>query len=206
MDNQNPQSWYDLPLMQPMDPRSIVSFALLDDNTGISRTGVFLNSATFNNATWAASPLTLSPIATATTPSCQPVNPTDFDSIYIAQSWTASHGIIAPNASQLPATVSKIMFFKAGGRFITIIYLDWAGGVTSTDIQLSMRDNTVVGGNLIKSQSTVPVFSFTGNTFGGTGRKLTISSVAPARVPMTLRVIDNSGNWSMFEMDWNIVP
>jgi hypothetical protein len=147
--------------------------------------------------------LSLSPIAAATTPSCQPVNPTDFDSIYLAQSWTASHGIIAANASQLPPTVSKILFFKAGGRFITIIYLDWAAGVTSTDIQLSMRDNSVVGGNLIKSQSTIPVFSFTGNTFG---RKLTISTVAPARVPMTLRVIDNVGNWSMFEMDWNIVP
>ena len=190
-----------------MDPRAIVSYAQLDDNGGVGRIGIFQNSATFlNNTTWFPSPLNWSAITAATTPSCNPVNIQDFEAFYLAQNWTYAHGIISTNNANLPASVTKIVFLKAGNRYMTILYLDWAGGVSSTDIQLSLRDNSTVGGNLINSASTVPVIGWSGNTFSGTSRKLIISTIGPGRVNMVLRVIDNTAKWSMFEMDWNIVP
>jgi hypothetical protein len=202
----NPQSWYDLPLMQAMDPRSIVSFVQLDDNTGLPQTATFLNSPSFlNNTTWVGSPLTLSAVGPTSTPICFPVaGVADFEGIFLAQQWTSSHGIVRSNV-QLPPTVQKIIFLKAGNRFLTTFFLDWAAGVTSTDIQLSIRDNSTTGGNFINgANGTIPVFAWT-NTFGGTKRKLTVCTTGPGRVNRAMRVIDNAANWSMFEMDWNIV-
>jgi hypothetical protein len=102
---------------------------------------------------------------------------------------------------------SENYFLKAGNAYITTFFLDWAGGVTSTDVQLSIRDNSATGGNFLNGAAgTVPAFTWSGNTFGGTSRKLSVCTTGPGRIAMGLRVIDNGGNVSMFEMDWNIVP
>jgi len=203
----NPQSWYDLPLMQPMDPRSIISFVQFDNNAGGPVLGVFQNSATFlNNTAWVASPLSLSAGTGGTSPTCTALaGIQDYQSFVAAQQWINSHGVVRTN-TQLPATVQKIIFLKSGNNFLTTFFLDFAGGVTSTDIQLSIRDNSVTGGNFLDSATgTVPAFTFSG-AFGGTSRKLAICTNGPGRVSMGMRVIDNASNWSMFEMDWNIVP
>jgi hypothetical protein len=199
-----PQSWYDLPLMSPMDPRSVVSFVNLQDSGGGNHSGIFQNSSTFlNNTTWHTPPIAYTSIATVA-PMCNALTPQDSDAVVTAANWTAAHGILASN-TQLPPTILRSCFLKAGNRFQTTINLDWTPGVTSTDVQLSFKDNSGVGGNLITGSSTVPVLAWSGNTFGGLARALTISTIGPGRVAMVLRIIDNSGNWSMFEMDWNIV-
>lgn len=199
-----PQSWYDLPFMSPMDPRNVISFCQLTDQAGAQHSGVFLNSTTFlKNTTWQASPLTLSPIASNTTPQCAPVSGIDFNAIYIAQAWNASHGLVANN-TQLPQTVQRIIFGKAGKQFMNTYYFDFPGGTTSTDIQLSYKDNSAVAGNFLDSSSgTIPVFGWSGATFGGTGKSFTIGFRRAGRFLLCLRVIDNAGNYSMFEMDLN---
>jgi hypothetical protein len=205
MSTTNPQSWYDMPFLAPMDPRAIISQISFTDNGGGSRAGQFLNSATFlNNTTWQPSPLSITPLATAT-PFCLALTPQDFVAVQTAAQWTNSHGIVRSN-TQLPPTVQKILFLKAGIGYITTFFLDWVGGVTSTDIQISPRDNSATAGNFLDAAAgNVPVFSWTGNTFGGTGKQLSVVTTGPGRVNMAMRVIDNSANWSMFEMDWNIV-
>ncbi|MEO6939921.1 MAG: hypothetical protein ABI444_07265 [Candidatus Kapaibacterium sp.] len=203
----SPQSWFDLPLMPPMDPRAIISFVQLDDNGGLPRNAQFQNSNSFNApVTWAASPLSLSAGTGATLPQCVAVTPQDFEATQNAIQWIASHGVVRPN-TQVAPSVQKIIFLKAGNAYITTFFLDWAGGVTSTDVQLSIRDNSATGGNFLNGAAgTVPAFTWSGNTFGGTSRKLSVCTTGPGRIAMGLRVIDNGGNVSMFEMDWNIVP
>ena len=203
--NANTQSWFDLPYGDPVDPRSVISAISFDDNTGVAQPGLFQNSATFlHNTTWQASPLALSAGTGATAPFCAPVTPADYLGISIAQRWQNSHGIIRSN-TQLPPTVQKIIYTKAYPRFQTAIFFDWAGGVTSSDLQFSFRDNSAVGGNFITGAATVPVFAWNGPTFGGSARKLIISTVRPGRFVMVLRIVDNAGNWSMFEIELRIV-
>lgn len=48
---------------------------------------------------------------------------------------------------KLPIAVKKIVFGKAGISFDNIIYLDFIGGATSTNIEISFRDNSVTSGN-----------------------------------------------------------
>ncbi len=105
--------------------------------------------------------------------------------------------------NQLPIAVQKIMFLKAGTAFVNNIFLDWSPTVTSTDVQLSFRDNSTTSGDFQNSATaTVPVFAFSGATFGGTARMLQVTLLRTGRFQMCLRIIDNSGNYSMYEMDW----
>jgi hypothetical protein len=206
MSTTNPQSWYDLPFMTPMDPRSIIANVQLTDNGGTPHPGLFQNSGTFlNNTTWVASPLALS---STVAPTCIAVTPQDFNAVAAAQQWTNSHGIVRTNTG-LPPTVQKIVFLKAGNNYFTQFFLDWTPGVTSQDIQISLRDNSATAGNFFDSAGgNVPVFAWgpSATVFGGLGKMLTVCTTGPGRVNMAMRVIDNSSNWSMFEMDWVIVP
>ncbi len=192
--------------MDPLDPRSVISIVSMQDQGGTNRLATFQNSSTFLKlTTWANSPLTPSPVATATTPGVSATSPADFDAVVEAQHWTAAHGMVANN-TQLPMTVQRIFFAKARPNFLNNFYFDMPGGVTSTDIQLSFRDNSGVGGNFIDSAlGTIPAFCWSGATFGGTGRLFQISFNRPGRFYLVLRVIDNTGNYSMFELDFNVV-
>jgi hypothetical protein len=114
--------------------------------------------------------------------------------------------MVSPN-SKLPLAVKKIVFLKAGMSFDNTIYLDWIGGATSSDVQISFRDNSVTSGNLDAAGGapTIPVFQFLPTlTYGGTGKKLVVTVLRPGRYTVCLRVLDNGGNYSMFEMEWVI--
>ncbi|MDP4198491.1 MAG: hypothetical protein Q8922_00865 [Bacteroidota bacterium] len=49
----NAQSWFDLATMDTLDPRSLISTATLQDNTGATQTATFLRSINWLQAvTW----------------------------------------------------------------------------------------------------------------------------------------------------------
>jgi hypothetical protein len=80
------------------------------------------------------------------------------------------------------------------------------GGTTYTDIQLSFRDNAASSGDFSGgSTGSIPVASFAGNFTGAVDLKVVLKQFG--RFSMMLVLKDNgSGNYSTFEMEWNIVP
>ncbi len=198
-----PQSWFDLIVMPTMDPRSIISTTSFEASAGGQQGGTFARSSTWlHSATWINPPLIVS--QTASNVICPNVQ--DFASVEEANIWNGLHLMTAQN-NQLPIAVQKIMFLKAGSAFVNNIFLDWSAGVTSTDVQLSFRDNSTTSGNFQNSATaTVPVFAWSGPTFGSTARNLEVTLLRPGRFQMALRIIDNSGNYSMYEMDWIVLP
>jgi hypothetical protein len=205
MSTQNPQSWFDLPMVEPMDPRAIIQAITLDDDTGASIIPLFMRSTDFiKNTTWATSPLGLSNPATRI-PQVLAVNNSDYEAEYVARDWNATHGMVRSNM-QLPPTVAKIVFAKAGNRFTNVFWVDWSGASNSTDVQLSFRDNSATSGDFTNASSgSVPVFAWSGSTFSGTGKRLQITFTRPGRFSLVLRVIDGTGSWSMFELEVNVL-
>ena len=193
------QSWFDLVVMPPMDPRSIISSVLFENNASSQSAGTFARSSSWLHAsTWVNPPL----IVSQTTSFVICPNVQDFASVEDANTWNGLHLMTAQN-NQLPIAVQKIMFLKAGTAFVNNIFLDWSVGVTSTDVQLSFRDNSSTSGDFQNSATaTIPVFAFTGATFGGIARNLQVTLLRTGRFTVALRIIDNSGNYSMYEMDW----
>ena len=198
-----PQSWFDLVVMPTLDPRSIISTASFEASAGGQQVATFARSSTWLHAsTWINPPLIVS--QTASFVICPNVQ--DFASVEAANIWNGLHLMTAQN-NQLPIIAQKIMFLKAGSAFVNNIFLDWSAGVTSTDVQLSFRDNSTTSGDFQNSGTgTVPVFAWSGPTFGSTARNLEVTLLRPGRFQMALRIIDNSGNYSMYEMDWIVLP
>ena len=109
---------------------------------------------------------------------------------------------------KLPKAVEKIMFLKAGEAFVNNIFLDWSAGVTSTDVLFSFRDNSVTSGDFTDAAAgTIPVFAFPSSaTYGGTSRRMQITLRRAGRYTVGLRIFDSAGNWSLYEMDWIVMP
>ncbi|MFI5200889.1 MAG: hypothetical protein ACHQNE_00695 [Candidatus Kapaibacterium sp.] len=203
-----PQSWFDLVVMPPMDPRGIIQSVLFQNQAGASQPASFARSATFlHNSTWVNPPMIVTQPGGGTSPGfVLAANPQDFDSMVAAQNWTSLHAMTVTSA-QVALSVQKLMFLKAGMKFVNNIYLDFTGGATSTDIQLSIRDNSATSGDFQGAPTgTVPVFSFPSTTYGGTGKQMQLTLLQPGRFNVGLRIIDNSGNYSIFEMDWIVLP
>ena len=208
MNGTRAQSWNDLVVMPPMDPRGIIALLMMNDQAGTTHTASFARSTTWLNPakTWVNPPMVTTLPGTGTTSNVVAANPYDFDAVVQATNWNTVHAMTLPSAG-LPIDVQNIMFFKSDPRFINNFYVDWTGAATATDLQFSLRNNSATTGMFENSATaTVPVFTFPNTaTYGGTGRLVAVSLSRPGRFQVAFRIVDNSGNWSMFEMDWIVV-
>jgi hypothetical protein len=187
-----------------MDPRVIVASASFQNSSGVAQVASFIRSNSFLHAsTWVTPPMIVN---TSTPGYINASNAYDFDAIEQANTWNGLHQMTT-SSSQIPFSVNKLIFLKAGTQFINNIFLDWTGGTTSTsDIELSFRDNSTTSGIFQNAAvGTMPVFSFPAGTYGGTAKQLTLTLLRTGRFPMVMRIIDNTGNYSMFEMDWIVL-
>jgi len=195
-------------VMPPMDPRSIMASPLLMDNTSAIQAGTFARSATWLNLTktWVNPPMVTTLPTASTTSHVVAANPYDFQAVIDAQTWNTTHAMSLPT-NGMPVAVQKIMYLRADPRFINTFYVDFTGAATSTDIQLSMRDNSVTSGNYQNAAAgTVPVFTFPNtSTYGGTGRSFQVTLLQSGRFNVGFRIVDNAANWSMFEMEWIVL-
>ncbi len=204
-----PQSWFDLVVMPPMDPRNIIQTAAMEDSGGTMRAAMFQRSSSWLlPGTWAQPPLSLSAGSGATLPNVTVPNIYDYASIEAANSWNTLHQMTPVTPSGLPLAVQQIMFLKAGTAFVNNIYLDWKGVVTSSSVQLSFRDNSVTSGDFQNAgTATVPVFAFPNSaTYGSTGRNLQVTLLRPGRFHVGLVILDSTAAISMFEMEWIVLP
>jgi hypothetical protein len=195
------QSWYDVITQSTMDPRNLISNPNFQDQAGAGQFGSFLRSTNWLQAvTWVAPVIKVSP-SVAAPASIMATNPQDFASIEAAQTWNATHAMTSINP-QLPLVSEGTVFVKSGTNFVNLIPLDFIGAATSTSVQLSFRDNSLVAGDFTAGASgTIPVFDFGSATFGGTSHVLQMTLLQTGHFQMGIRVIDNGGNFSMFPLD-----
>lgn len=194
--------------MPPMDPRGLISFLTFENQAGAQQIATYQHSSTWlKSIAWINAPMIPTLPGAGTTGNIVAANIYDFNSVVAANAWNSTHAMTAPTSNQLPFSVQNIFFLKVGPQFINNFYLDFTGVTTSTDIQLSMRDNSTTSGQFQNAAlATVPAFVFPTTTYGGTGRNLQVSVLRTGRFHVALRIVDNSGNWSMFEMEWIVLP
>jgi hypothetical protein len=110
-------------------------------------------------------------------------------------------------STQLPLAVNALMILKASPKFLNNVFFDFLGGATSTDIPFSFKDNSLTSGDFTNAATgTIPSYSFGSTTFGGTGKMLTVSILTPGRYSVALRIVDNAGGYSLFPMEWIVLP
>ncbi len=202
--NGSPQSWFDLATSPTMDPRSLISTIQFQDQALAYVVGSFTRSTNWLQATtWVASPLKVT--AFSTQPSfLASSNNQDFGSVEAANVWNATHAMTSLS-TQLPLVSEGLMYLKAG-PFINNLFFDFAGGVTSTDVQISFRANSLTNGDFSNGGTgTIPVFAFPSVTFGGTTKNMQITLLQTGHFQMGIRIVDNSGNYSMLPLDWIVL-
>lgn len=208
-------SWNDLQHMTPHNPLDLIAYAELRTIPGL-----FLNSSSFllpggssvppvsppfgpppppPPTPWAASPFSLNglPVCTA--------NETDnLQMVSDATQWNFQN-LTADTSAYLALPMRKVIFLRGGTQWTMEIPLA-LGASSYPNIQLSFRDNASTRGDYA---GTIPVIDFSNQAAPFTGNvslKLILKNVG--RVSMVLRAIDNGAPpvWSMFEMEWVIVP
>jgi hypothetical protein len=193
MNNNSVQSWFDLPIQEPVDPRILIANAKLG-----SIQGAFARSTNFIGAlSWIASPFSLSGVVT-----CASLHTDDALAVAEAQQWNFSHK--AGNfAATLAPPLRKVLFLRGGAEYQMSFEID-LGPETYSDLQLSFRDNAAVSGNFTGTAGgSIPVILFSGAATGP--QTLFVSLKQYGTFQMAISARDGSGNWSMFEMDWVIV-
>jgi hypothetical protein len=188
-------SWYDLPIVEPIDPRTVVANSIL----GVSQ-GVFKRSNTFLQGSWAANTWALTGTAT-----CQSLHGDDFLELNDAVQWNFSHQIVNASSS-LAIPLRKVMFMRGGMQWQMNISIDF-GGDTYTDLELTLRDNAATSGDFLNSAlGTIPVISFPGNFTSVQNFQVTITQFG--RISMVLFAKDSTSGatYSMFEMEWIVIP
>jgi len=191
------QSWYDLQDYAPRNPLDLIWLAQIYDgaNTDI---GVFLNSSTYNTppSSWLAA----SPFSYNGTPACVTNETTKPEKILEQSNWNFTH--LTRNSSTLLAPPLRTMIFLRGGKEWTMNIPVNLGAGSYSDLELSFLENAGTRGDYL---GTIPVISFTARAYTGSVTFKIISQQL-GKVSMGLRAIDASGNWSMFAMDWIVVP
>jgi hypothetical protein len=119
------QSWYDVALQHPVDPRILIANSFLDGTQG-----VFARSATYGAAGWAATPLTLNGSVV-----CATLHTDDKLAEAEAAQWTFSHQ--GQNLSGgNPPCLQKVQFLRGGTSYEMSFGIDF-GGSSHTNVQLS---------------------------------------------------------------------
>src|SRR5580692_6604777 len=103
-----PQSWYDLPICKPADPRKLISNASLS-----STQGIFVLSTTFRHPTgsWSTSPLSLNG-----NPVCSSLWTDNQLAVAEAAQWNFLNGTRS-NDPKISPLLSNLIFLKAGSAW-----------------------------------------------------------------------------------------
>ncbi len=185
-------SWYDLQNTAPKSPFDLIANAYIGGNQG-----EFAYSTTFVDppgGVWTPSPITYLQEAT-----CIALESDNQLMVADANQWNFRHQTVNL-ASDLAPPLQKVIYLRGGRQWQMDIFLDL--GTTATDLQLSFLDNAGTRGDYA---GTIPVINFAGPI--ASPAKLSITLKDFGKVSMGLRMIDSvTGDWSMYEMDWVIVP
>jgi hypothetical protein len=192
--NGNAQSWLDLPVMQPMDPRDLIANVQL-----FATQGAFSRSSTYLQAGWVASPFVYTG-----TPICTSLHSDDLSTVNDAAQWNVAHQVINV-AATIPPSMQKVAFMRGGTQWQMTLPINF-GGSNHDNVQVSFRDNVSSAGTFLNSATgTIQAFTFSG-TFTGVNNLLITFKQTGRFVLGLVHRNASSGNWSMFEMEFVILP
>jgi hypothetical protein len=188
------QSWQDLQVANPLDPKTIIPYAIL----GGSTIGTFTRSTNALQSTWTASSLAF----TGNNTQLISTDTTDASTEVDAAQWTFTHQMVNV-AANIPPSMNKVVFMRAGKNWQNKIEIAF-GASTYNNVQLTVRDNLGTSGQFLNSATgSVPVISF-GNGITG-NQVLSLPVLQPGVYNMVL-VMETGASWSAFEMEWIVVP
>jgi len=189
------QSWQDLQIANPLDPKSIIPYATLGTNAG-----AFSRSTNILQSAWVASPL----VFTGNNTSVVSTDTTDQSTVVDAAQWTFTHQMVNV-AANIPPSMSKVVFMRAGKNWQNKIEIA-LGAPNYTNVQLTFRDNLGTSGQFLNSATgSAPVILFGGGAAITGNQVLTLPVLQPGTYNMVLAML-TGGNWSAFEMEWVVVP
>ncbi|HET9137376.1 MAG TPA: hypothetical protein VFO76_12120 [Candidatus Kapabacteria bacterium] len=161
--------------------------------------GAFSRSTTYLQAGWVASPF-----AYTGTPICTSLHSDDLSTVADAAQWNVAHQVINV-AANIPPSMQKVAFLRGGTQWQMTIPINFAGS-NHDNVQLSFRDNVASAGDFLNSATgVIPVFSFSG-TFTGVNNLIITFKQTGRYVLGLVHHNASSGNWSMFEMEFVIIP
>ena len=185
-------SWYDLQNSAPKNPFNLIAEAYLN-----GAPGVFAYSDTFIDppgGTWIASPVTYADEAI-----CIALESDNNLKNAEAEQWNFRHQAVNTAATLAPP-MRKVIYLRGGRQWKMQFTLDL--GTSTNDLQLSFRDNAGTRGDYA---GTISVITFPGSYSGSVLFEVTLKEFG--HIPMGLRMIDSgTSDWSLFEMDWVVVP
>lgn len=185
------QSWYDVPLQEPVDPRILVANTYLD-----ATQGVFTRSTQYGATAWVASPLAYNGSAVCTT-----LHTDDALAVAEAAQWTFSHQGLNLGGTN-PPCLQKVAFLRGGTSYEMTFSIDF-GASNHTNVLLSFRDNAATPGDFAGSGAgTIPVISYGGIWTGVRTFKVTLKMLGTFVMGLRTTV---GGNNYLFEMEWNVV-
>jgi hypothetical protein len=186
------QSWQDLQVANPIDPKSIIPYAALG-----ATIGTFVRSTNALEAAWVASSLAFTGNNTKVISS----DTTDQSTVVDAQQWTFTHQMVNV-AANIPPSMNKVVFLRAGKNWTNQVEIAF-GAPNYNNVQLTFRDNIGTSGQFLNSATgSLPVISF-GN--GITGNQVLALPILQPGVYNIVMVMLTGGNWSTFEMEWIVV-
>ncbi len=186
------RSWNDLESGAPRDPMELIAWANIPGSAA-----AFTRSAAFFSETWIDSPFAIDSML----PACQALGADSQQNIADAVQWNFGHATARIDSST-PPCLRKLLFLRAGVRWLNVIPIDLGiGGEVYNDMQLSFLENAATRGDC---QGAVPVISFSGGDLSGR-IMLEVVLKQPGRCVMGLRAVDSGNNVSMFEMEWVVV-
>ncbi len=187
------QSWADLQVAQPIDPKSVIMGVSLGANAGS-----FTRSTNALQAAWVA------PVAnyTGSNTKVNSWDTTDAATGQDAIQWTFNHQMVNV-AANIPGALNNVAFLRAGKIWDNQIEFA-LGGAANNNIQLTFRDNLGTTGQFLNSATgSVPVISL-GNGLNG-AQIMHVTFLQPGIFQMVL-ISQIGANWSAFPMEWIVLP
>lgn len=177
------QSWYDLQMLCPRDPRGLIAYAEL-----AGQPGDFTFSDNFASNDWIASPLSVN-----AAPTVSALETDNQQKVADAKQWSFSH-LTWNGSSNLASPLRKLVFLRGGLQWENHIQFDFGDNPIS-EIQISFLINAASRGD---KAGTIPVIRW---TEGSWSNHVTLSVVLQSMGMFNLGIMAYDGtNYSMNEL------
>lgn len=189
-----PQSWYDLVLAHPPDPRGII-----EDVHFNNINGAFLFSTNYSTPAvgWSASPLTLQ-----ANPFCSALQTDNQLAVAQAQQWNFEN-ITANLSTDLPPSLRALIFLRGGTSWKNSVPFSLSAEVS--ELQISFIDNAATAGYFVGASSGgIPALVITGSFTGNVNLDLTLSQFG--YTSFGLRTTTLAGGEAFLRLDCIVVP
>ena len=188
--------WGDLQVAAPLDPRLLITYATLG-----ATFGTFVRSTNALQAAWVASTI---PGFTGNNTKVVSLDTTDAATTVDCTQWTFSHQMVNV-AANIPPILKNTAYVRMGAYNDNQLEID-LGGTTWNNVQITFFQNLATSGQFLNGATgSIPAILI-GNGF--TGLQVLHVNLIQLGVYHIALIMQNSGSgaWSVFPMEWVVLP